>query len=193
MQSSANIIHGTSIGSGDEEQRINHYLSDLVFRDSILCATLEREKLEEWRPRPNEMAFDLVGGTTGRSMLITWLFSESERTFIRTETVFLAVNYFERMISLKRVDLGSVQELAAVCLQLAAKMNETSCDSLDMPSMNGWTANPHLEMFTLLSLEWKLFVPTPYVFLTIYSDKVWLPELSLMRALTYLKQLLLCK
>lgn len=175
-----------------DEARRKQRLSELAFRTSVYEAMLRWEKLEHWRPKKNQNSYHFMGGYVGRGMLISWIFEECRNQELQPSTACLAVNYFDRVISLSHVDMNMGRQVAVVCLLLGTKMNEVGGDGMNIPVFPNFVPNKELEMMTLKMLEWNLVVPTPYTFLSIYGEKLWLPQFSRERAFQYLQHMTLC-
>lgn len=172
-------------------ERRRRRLSETAFRNAVYEAALDREKIASLRPnRANHSAKTI--GTIGRSILVSWIFAESEEKHLKPSTAFLAVNYLERVLSEAPVKLGKVQEVAVVCLQIATKIDATGGDSMDLPYRSN-LSTAELEPFALQLLDWQLVVPTAWTFFSMFSEKFWLPIESRRKALIYLKNIMYCE
>jgi G2/mitotic-specific cyclin 3/4 len=105
-----------------------------------------------------------------RSVLVDWVIQVHGRFSLLPETLFLAINYIDRFLSVKVVSLGKLQLVGATALFVAGKYEEINC-----PSVNeiiymvdrSYTVNELLkaERFMLTMLKFELGWPGPMSFL----------------------------
>ncbi|KAI2466700.1 cyclin-like protein [Annulohypoxylon bovei var. microspora] len=105
-----------------------------------------------------------------RSVLIDWLVQVHLRFGLLPETLFLAVNFIDRFLSVKVVSMSKLQLVGATSLMLAAKYEEINCPSLsEMVYMvdGGYSPEDILkaERFMLSQLEFVLGYPGPMSFM----------------------------
>lgn len=105
-----------------------------------------------------------------RSVLMDWIVQVHARFCLLPETLFLAVNYIDRFLSVKVVSLGKLQLVGATALLIAAKYEEINCPSIqEIVFMvdSGYSADEVLkaERFMLSMLHYELGWPGPMSFL----------------------------
>ncbi|KAK4142169.1 cyclin-like protein [Dichotomopilus funicola] len=105
-----------------------------------------------------------------RSVLMDWIVQVHGRFCLLPETLFLAVNYIDRFLSVKVVSLGKLQLVGATALLIAAKYEEINCPSIqEIVFMvdSGYSADEVLkaERFMLSMLHYELGWPGPMSFL----------------------------
>lgn len=82
------------------------------------------------------------------------------------ETLYLAINLLDRMLSEKQCSLSKLQLLGVTCLRIAAKYEETWCLAVDQfvaLTEGAYTANQinGAERYILGTLDWNLSCPGP--------------------------------
>ncbi|KAI0377975.1 cyclin-like protein [Hypomontagnella monticulosa] len=105
-----------------------------------------------------------------RAVLMDWVIQVHTRFGLLPETLFLAVNYIDRFLSVKIVSIGKLQLVGATALLLAAKYEEINCPSIqEIVYMvdGGYTQEEILkaERFMLSMLNFELGWPGPMSFL----------------------------
>ncbi|KAI2641449.1 cyclin-like protein [Hypomontagnella submonticulosa] len=105
-----------------------------------------------------------------RAILMDWVIQVHTRFALLPETLFLAVNYIDRFLSVKIVSIGKLQLVGATALLLAAKYEEINCPSIqEIVYMvdGGYTQEEILkaERFMLSMLNFELGWPGPMSFL----------------------------
>ncbi|KAI1776237.1 cyclin-like protein [Hypoxylon cercidicola] len=105
-----------------------------------------------------------------RSVLIDWVVQVHSRFGLLPETLFLAVNFIDRFLSLKIVSLNKLQLVGATALLLAAKYEEINCPSVqEIVYMvdGGYTIQEVIkaERFMLCMLNFELGWPGPMSFI----------------------------
>lgn len=99
-----------------------------------------------------------------------WLVQVHARFGLLPETLFLAVNYIDRFLSVKIVSLAKLQLVGATAIFLASKYEEINCPSIqEIVYMvdNGYTQDEIIkaERFMLSMLAFELGWPGPMSFL----------------------------
>lgn len=122
------------------------------------------------RPNPNYMDLQQDIQWSMRSVLVDWVVQVHHRFQLLPETLFLAVNYIDRFLSVKIVSVGKLQLVGATALFLAAKYEEVNCPSIqEIVYMvdNGYSVDEILkaERFMLTMLRFELGWPGPMSFL----------------------------
>lgn len=105
-----------------------------------------------------------------RAVLMDWVIQVHTRFGLLPETLFLAVNYIDRFLSVKIVSIGKLQLVGATALLLAAKYEEINCPSVqEIVYMvdGGYNQEEVLkaERFMLSMLNFALGWPGPMSFL----------------------------
>lgn len=105
-----------------------------------------------------------------RSVLIDWVVQVHTRFGLLPETLFLAVNFIDRFLSLKIVSLNKLQLVGATALLLAAKYEEINCPSVqEIVYMvdGGYSIQEVIkaERFMLCMLNFELGWPGPMSFI----------------------------
>ncbi|XP_019162304.1 PREDICTED: putative cyclin-D7-1 [Ipomoea nil] len=109
-----------------------------------------------------------------RSKAVHWLIRSRRRLNLSFESVFDAVNYLDRFISLKKCQewkCWMFDLLAVACLSVATKFNETDPPPLHEIQMEGYEnllesdLIQRMELTVLQALGWRLSSTTPYSYL----------------------------
>ncbi|KAI1376531.1 cyclin-like protein [Hypoxylon crocopeplum] len=105
-----------------------------------------------------------------RAVLLDWVIQVHTRFSLLPETLFLAVNFVDRFLSVKIVSIGKLQLVGATALLLAAKYEEINCPSVkEMVYMvDGCYSTAEVlkaERFMLSMLGFSLGFPGPMSFL----------------------------
>lgn len=122
------------------------------------------------RPNARYMDFQQDIQWSMRSVLVDWVIQVHHRFQLLPETLFLAINYMDRFLSVKVVSMGKLQLVGATALFLAAKYEEVNCPSIaEIVYMvdNGYSVEEILkaERFMLSMLHFELGWPGPMSFL----------------------------
>lgn len=122
------------------------------------------------RPNAHYMDFQQDIQWSMRSVLVDWVIQVHHRFQLLPETLFLAVNYIDRFLSVKVVSMGKLQLVGATALFLAAKYEEVNCPSIaEIVYMvdHGYSVEEILkaERFMLSMLHFELGWPGPMSFL----------------------------
>jgi G2/mitotic-specific cyclin 3/4 len=130
--------------------------------DTVLQATMS--------PNPYYMDIQTEIQWSMRSVLMDWLVQVHNRFGLLPETLFLAVNYIDRFLSVKVVSLNKLQLVGATAIFVAAKYEEINCPSVqEIVYMvdSGYTVEEILkaERFMLTMLNFELGWPGPMSFL----------------------------
>ncbi|KAI1411931.1 A/B/D/E cyclin [Hypoxylon sp. FL1857] len=124
----------------------------------------------ELLPNPHYMDIQNDIQWSMRSVLIDWVVQVHLRFQLLPETLFLAVNYIDRFLSVKVVSMTKLQLVGATALLLAAKYEEINCPSVqEMVYMvdGGYAQEDVLkaERFMLTMLGFALGWPGPMSFM----------------------------
>lgn len=121
-------------------------------------------------PNPHYMEDQSEIQWSMRAILMDWLVQVHHRFCLLPETLFLAVNYIDRFLSVKVVSLGKLQLVGATALLVASKYEEINCPSVqEIVYMvdSGYTYDEIVkaERFMLSMLQFELGWPGPMSFL----------------------------
>ncbi|KAL2131680.1 hypothetical protein VTI74DRAFT_4747 [Chaetomium olivicolor] len=121
-------------------------------------------------PNPHYMEDQAEIQWSMRAILMDWLVQVHHRFCLLPETLFLAVNYIDRFLSVKVVSLGKLQLVGATALLVASKYEEINCPSVqEIVYMvdSGYTYDEIVkaERFMLSMLQFELGWPGPMSFL----------------------------
>ena len=105
-----------------------------------------------------------------RSILIDWLVEVHGKFRLLPETIFLAVNIVDRLLSIRTVSLIKFQLVGIVSLFVAAKYEEVICPSVNSflyMTDGGYTDEELLsaERYVLKQIDFNLSYPNPINFL----------------------------
>uniref|UniRef100_A0A8D2NW57 Cyclin A1 n=1 Tax=Zosterops lateralis melanops TaxID=1220523 RepID=A0A8D2NW57_ZOSLA len=160
-----------------------------------------------FRPKPYYMKKQPDITTGMRAILVDWLVEVGEEYKLRTETLYLAVNFLDRFLSCMSVLRGKLQLVGTAAILLAAKYEEIyppDVDEFVYITDDTYTKKQLLRMEHLLLkvLGFDLTAPTINQFLLQYiqrhgifptckikSDLMYLAELSLLQVDPLLKYL----
>ncbi|KAM6341725.1 cyclin-A1 [Podargus strigoides] len=164
-----------------------------------------REAEVKFRPRPYYMKKQPDITTGMRAILVDWLVEVGEEYKLRTETLYLAVNFLDRFLSCMSVLRGKLQLVGTAAILLAAKYEEIyppEVDEFVYITDDAYTKKQLLKMEQLLLkvLAFDLTAPTTNQFLLQYIQRHgvsmrtenfarYLAELSLLEADPFLKYL----
>uniref|UniRef100_A0A8B9S3P0 Cyclin A1 n=1 Tax=Apteryx owenii TaxID=8824 RepID=A0A8B9S3P0_APTOW len=164
-----------------------------------------REAEIRYRPKPYYMRKQPDITTGMRAILVDWLVEVGEEYKLRTETLYLAVNFLDRFLSCMSVLRGKLQLVGTAAILLAAKYEEIyppEVDEFVYITDDTYTKRQLLRMEHLLLkvLAFDLTVPTINQFLLQYIQRHgvclrtenfarYLAELSLLEADPFLKYL----
>ncbi|KAK9769208.1 putative Cyclin-like protein [Seiridium cardinale] len=121
-------------------------------------------------PSPHYMDIQTEIQWSMRSVLMDWVIQVHGRFNLLPETLFLAVNFIDRFLSVKVVSLGKLQLVGATAIFLAAKYEEINCPSVqEIIYMvdGGYSVDEILkaERYMLSMLDFNLGFPGPMSFL----------------------------
>ncbi|XP_054239980.1 cyclin-A1 [Indicator indicator] len=164
-----------------------------------------REAEVRFRPKPYYMKKQPDITTGMRAILVDWLVEVGEEYKLRTETLYLAVNFLDRFLSCMSVLRGKLQLVGTAAILLAAKYEEIyppEVNEFVYITDDTYTKRQLLKMEHLLLkvLAFDLTVPTINQFLLQYFQRHevcirtenfarYLAELSLLEADPFLKYL----
>nr|KYP44466.1 Cyclin-B2-3 [Cajanus cajan] len=130
---------------------------------------------------PNYMISQLDINERMRAILIDWLIEVHYKFELLEETLFLTVNLIDRFLELQAVIRKKLQLVGVTAMLIACKYEEVSVPTVEdfiLITDKAYTRNEVLDMEKLMMniLQFKLSVPTPYVFMRRYlkaahSDK----------------------
>lgn len=114
---------------------------------------------------------------TMRSILVDWLVEVGEEYKLSSQTLFLTVNYIDRLLSKVAVNRSKLQLLGITCMLIAAKYEEIYPPSIDefvYISDNTYTRDEVLAMESVVitSLKFHLSAATPWEFCRRFSQAV---------------------
>ncbi|KAJ2878999.1 B-type cyclin [Coemansia aciculifera] len=129
-----------------------------------------RDVEQRLMPNPRYMALQPALTWSTRSILIEWVVQVHERFDLLPESLYLAVNFIDRFLSIKEIAISKLQLVGAVCLLLATKYEEIHVPSVkDIEYMvEGNYKVPEIlaaERFVLRMLNFDLGWPGPLSFL----------------------------
>lgn len=121
-------------------------------------------------PSPHYMDIQTEIQWSMRSVLMDWVIQVHGRFNLLPETLFLAVNFIDRFLSVKVVSLGKLQLVGATALFLAAKYEEINCPSVQeivymVESSYSVDEILKAERYMLSMLNFDLGFPGPMSFL----------------------------
>lgn len=119
---------------------------------------------------PNYMANQFDINKKMRAILIDWLIEVHYKFELMDETLFLTINLIDRFLECETVLRKKLQLVGLTALLLACKYEEVSVpivEDLVLISDKAYTREEVLDMERLMvnTLQFKLSVPTPYVFM----------------------------
>lgn len=114
---------------------------------------------------------------TMRSILVDWLVEVGEEYKLSSQTLFLTINYIDRLLSKVSVNRSKLQLLGITCMLIAAKYEEIYPPSIDefvYISDNTYTRDEVLTMESVIitSLKFHLTAATPWEFCRRYSKAI---------------------
>lgn len=176
-----------------DAQRQRRRDSEIAFKEVIYNTHIRREQKFHNELMTSGCGYETLGWQLGRTTLISWMVDECESQHLHTSTLFLAINYFERLLSRKRLTFTIAQHFAAVSIVLAAKMNEIHGNAMSLPEFEDISVTGQDELFELEVLQWKLVAPTSYTFLLMYTHRFWIPLRATEHAVCHLKRIAFCE
>ncbi|XP_009079682.1 PREDICTED: cyclin-A1, partial [Acanthisitta chloris] len=204
LSSGSPMVVDTSLQSQPEDHR----------EDAVTLAVEEyaediyqylREAEIRFRPKPHYMKKQPDITTGMRAILVDWLVEVGEEYKLRTETLYLAVNFLDRFLSCMCVLRGKLQLVGTAAILVAAKYEEIyppEVDEFVYITDDTYTKKQLLRMEQLLLkvLGFSLTAPTINQFLLQYIQRHevcmrtenlarYLAELSLLQADPFLKYL----
>lgn len=104
-----------------------------------------------------------------RSILVDWLVEVGEEYKLSSQTLFLAVNYIDRLLGIRAVNRHKLQLVGITCMLVAAKYEEIYPPTIQefvYISDNTYSKKDVLNMESILltSLQFNLSAPTPWEF-----------------------------
>ncbi|KAH8650258.1 cyclin-like protein [Tricladium varicosporioides] len=139
-----------------------------------------RELQDEMLPDPNYMAIKQRNTRLNwemRSRLILWLVKVRSRFSLRQDTLFLAINYIDRFLSLEEVSSNRLQLVRTVALSIAVQYTDrevVTIKSLQKLCGDSYEAKDFLEVkiYVLDKLRYKLGWPGSLIFLRRLNEEI---------------------
>ncbi|GLC39700.1 Cyclin-A1-2 [Pleodorina starrii] len=174
----------------DDPQAVSHYAS------AIFEYLREAELLR--RPAPDYIDSQPEINAKMRSILVDWLVEVSEEYRMVPDTLYYAVNFLDRVLSVQRVSRSQLQLVGITCMWIAAKYEEIYPPNVG--EFSYITDNTYsreqlvaMEEEVLKKLKYELTVPTAKTFLRrllqvcnpddqLHFVSNYLTEISLMEA-----------
>jgi len=147
-----------------EHQHSDPYAEDI---HRLHCVNEEQQWLRRKRLYPEGTEVN----QQSRAIVIDWLIEVSHDYSLSLETLFLAVNYFDRMIEEVSVKKDVLQLLAITCLFIASKYEEVkplTLDQLVNAELYSRRNIIDMERIVLKNLKFKLVMSTLRNFLSRY-------------------------
>ncbi|GMJ03128.1 CYCLIN D7;1 [Hibiscus trionum] len=150
--------------------------------DSEQAIVICLEKELSYMPEPGYLEYlqsnDLV---FARFRAVQWLIKTCSRLNFCIGTVFRAVNYLDRFISMSQCrgwKNWMVELLSIACLSIASKFNETylaSFDELQLEDLEHcfqWSTIQQMELMVLQALKWRLGSTTTYSYTELITSNI---------------------
>ncbi|PWA01387.1 hypothetical protein BB558_002514 [Smittium angustum] len=156
---------------------INNFESDVDPNDTTLVPAFSddifmymKELENSMMPKDNYMDRQPELAWSMRTILVDWLVQVHDRFRLLPETLFLTVNFVDRFLSIKTVQMHKLQLVGAVSLLLASKYEEIQVPSISeivYMTENAYTADEVIraERYVLRMLNFDLGWPGPMSFL----------------------------
>ena len=154
----------------DHGSTLNEYLDD------TLAYLLERENRRCIRPDYLEVQNDL--DINSRGVAINYLVLLSKQFELPPEVLHMAVDYMDRFLSKRYFPGRDLALLSATCLFMALRQEEiytVSFNDLIWPSTMSKEEFAKFEWFVLKVLNFELYVPNVYTFVSMFAVKWKLP------------------
>eukprot|EP00826_Nyctotherus_ovalis_P001263 TRINITY_DN10183_c0_g1_i2.p1 TRINITY_DN10183_c0_g1~~TRINITY_DN10183_c0_g1_i2.p1 ORF type:complete len:219 (-),score=18.59 TRINITY_DN10183_c0_g1_i2:96-752(-) len=105
-----------------------------------------------------------------RTILIDWLFAVQQRFKLKSETLFLAVNYLDRFLSINKIMKAQLQLVGVTTLFIASKYEEVKPPELcDFSYITAHSCSNSailgMELAVLKGLDYRLTAVTPHALL----------------------------
>ncbi|KAI5862945.1 cyclin-like protein [Durotheca rogersii] len=168
LEAAREIVESKRIAEEDEEDELFDISMVTEYGDEIFQYMREIEMTLLPDPRYMDTQTELQWSM--RAVLMDWVIQVHTRFGLLPETLFSAVNFIDRFLSVKIVSLGKLQLVGATALFLAAKYEEINCPSVQevVYMVDGaYTFDEILkaERFMLSMLDFALGWPGPMSFL----------------------------
>jgi len=167
----------TKKGSISDKDHIdNVYMLDMEeYKEEIFNYLVEAQ--EKYLPKCNYMTKQPDITFPMRSILVDWLVEVSEEYKLQNETLYLAVNYVDRFLSIMSVQRAKLQLVGTACMFIAAKYEEIyPPDVGEFVYITDDTYSKkqvlRMEQLVLKVLNFDLAVPTILQFVTNFSKMV---------------------
>lgn len=164
--SAATISDAAETGRFGELELVQEYLRDFGLR-------LQQAEIHSI-PQPCYMDSQKDINPRMRKILVNWLADVNESYKLRPETLFLAVNVVDRYLMQRTTTRRNFQLVGLTALLIAAKFGECNPPTIqDLAAMADKTYTEDeiakMELSILVVLEFKIFQPTSWDFLTHYQ------------------------
>lgn len=164
-----------------------------------------KEAEVRFRPKPDYMRKQPDINGNMRTVLVDWIVEVCEEYRLNTETLYLAVSYVDRFLSIMSVVRSKLQLVGTSAMFIAAKLEEIyPPDVADFVYITDDTYTKkqvlRMEQLILRALSFDVCAPTPHIFVNLFavmenlSDPVrhlamYLCELSLLYSTPFLQYL----
>ncbi len=126
-----------------------------------------------------------------RSVIIDWLLSVTRKFRLQLATYFLAIKYIDLYMMDKQIDRKNLKLLGITCFMIASKINEVHCPSIRdfiYITDDRYTSDEvkEMEIEILYTFKFNMFIPTEYVYLKMYCNKLKIEKCDMINAIQYL-------
>lgn len=140
-----------------------------------------KEAEVRFRPKSDYMRKQPDINGNMRTVLVDWIVEVCEEYRLNTETLYLAVSYVDRFLSLMSVVRSKLQLVGTSAMFIAAKLEEIyPPDVADFVYITDDTYNKkqvlRMEQLILRALSFDMSAPTPHVFLNLFCVMGNLPD-----------------
>lgn len=144
-----------------------------LYADEIYENLLHSEA--KYQPTPDYMDHQSDITHNMRSILVDWLVEVGEEYKLSSQTLFLTVNYIDRLLGQMPINRNKLQLLGITCMLVGSKYEEIYPPSIDefvYISDNTYSRKEVLNMESVLltSLAFNLAAPTPWEFTRRYCS-----------------------
>jgi cyclin A len=168
-----NDINEQYQGENDEFEVKEEFLKETYssLKENEEQFSIEKQARASFDVAQKEVTFNM------RAILVDWLVEVAEEYGLRPQTLFLAIDYLDRYLTLRHVARQSLQLIGITCMFIAAKYEEIYPPTLDdfvFITDNTYKREMIIscERDILIALEFKLTVATPFHFLRKYLHYV---------------------
>ncbi|KAH8238187.1 hypothetical protein KR032_000894 [Drosophila birchii] len=154
---------------------------------------IENMLIDEKKHRPNRHYIRKQNNLTNkdRSKLINWMVKVASYDELDDETLYLAVSYLDRYLSMDKVPESYINLLGAAVLYIAVKYEEYD-DAFEFLTGDNYGKQEVviMEKIVLLTLSCQLCTPTAFIFIRTYAEMCAMPA-QLMNLTMYISELAL--